>query len=176
MNKTKLYKNKTIPVLKKFNLYSKTAEKLMLMTMVHESLNFRHRRQILNDGSFGKGMGLGQVEMNTHNDVFENYLIYKEDLLDSILNYFFPQINQLDKQDFFDYELYKDFQDNLIYNDEYNLVIARLCYYRQTERLPNINDNLGLANYWKKYYNTYGKGKVEDFLEKWELYGNNDDY
>ncbi len=48
------------------------------------------------------------------------------------------------------------------------ILFARLRYRVIPSPLPEAYDLLGLANYWKKYYNTYlGAGTVQDFLDKY---------
>ena len=50
------------------------------------------------------------------------------------------------------------------------IVVARLKYYSIPVALPKSLQ--GLAEYWKKYYNTAsGSGTVEDFLIKCKIYG-----
>lgn len=49
------------------------------------------------------------------------------------------------------------------------ICMARLKYKLIPSEIPA--DKLGQAKYWKRHYNTEaGKGTVEKYLEKWELY------
>ena len=43
--------------------------------------------------------------------------------------------------------------------------MCRVHYRRVFESLPKLDDALGMATYWKKYYNTYaGKGTIDKAL------------
>jgi hypothetical protein len=49
--------------------------------------------------------------------------------------------------------------------------MTRLYYYAIQSALPNPDDVIGLANYWKKYYNTAkGKGTIEQFVSNYKKY------
>lgn len=50
-------------------------------------------------------------------------------------------------------------------------VMARLYYSNFPEMLPDANDIQGLANYWKKYWNTeLGKGYPSQFVANYSRY------
>ena len=47
--------------------------------------------------------------------------------------------------------------------------MARIHYLRVPEALPAADDVVGLAAYWKRYYNTeLGAGTVEKFVESYQ--------
>jgi hypothetical protein len=49
--------------------------------------------------------------------------------------------------------------------------MARIHYMRVPAALPKAGDVSGQANYWKQYYNTpLGKGKPQEYIEKWQHY------
>jgi len=53
-------------------------------------------------------------------------------------------------------------------NIAYQTVLVRLSLWRHTEPIPPAHDVVGLANYWKRYHNTYlGKGVVSDAVENY---------
>jgi len=60
-------------------------------------------------------------------------------------------------------------EDSLRFNIKFSIAMARVHYYRRPESLPS---NLkGMAEYWKKYYNTYlGAGTVEEFIDNYKKY------
>lgn len=155
-------------ILKEFGLYSKDASELILMTIIHESSNFKYRRQLktytetFSDESDVGGFGLGQIELNTHASTYEHQLRYKKERLKKIIKYF----NLKDYDNVIDYINNKEYKNNkklLQYNDEYNILFIRLRYIPFPEKIPS--DIEGKAKYWKKYYNTsIGKGKIEDFI------------
>lgn len=48
--------------------------------------------------------------------------------------------------------------------------MCRLLYRRIKEPLPHERDVLGMARYWKRYYNTsLGKGSVEVAMKSFEV-------
>lgn len=137
------------------NLFGKQSDnkkRLILGTMMQES-RFIHRFQF-NDGP---ARGLGQVEPDTAYDVYENYLKYRDDKLQKVMKVFDN-----------DFENRSELSKELAYNDLFNLMILRLCYYRVSEAIPTTDE--GLAYYWKKYYNTHlGKGTEKEFLHSLKL-------
>ncbi len=61
--------------------------------------------------------------------------------------------------------------DRLIYDLRYCCAIARLKLYMIPAPLPAENDIEGMADYWKKYYNSSkGKGSVKDFIANYDEY------
>ena len=64
--------------------------------------------------------------------------------------------------------------NELVVNLQFSTVIARIYYLRFPEPLPDANDIEAMAQYWKKYYNTYlGAGTVEDWVEGYKRYAIN---
>ena len=54
--------------------------------------------------------------------------------------------------------------------------IARMIYYSKLGKIDNY-DIVSQAIYWKNYYNTSkGKGTVDEYLDKWKTYVNDDLY
>ena len=66
-------------------------------------------------------MGLWQIELNTHWDVYQNFLEYREGLCDQVMSLSAP--GQI-------------LEENLTSNMQYGAAICRLCYYRAPEALP----------------------------------------
>lgn len=161
----------TIPVLKEFKFYSPTATKLVAMTANVESGLFKYTRQIgvYEYGNVG-GFGYIQMELATHNSIWENSLRYKKRLATKIIKRFFKHFKG-DLDTFFEFEVYKeDAKYNLRTNPYYQALFCRLRYARKTEPLPDYNDDVALAEYWKKHYNTEeGAGTVKHCLDLWEV-------
>ena len=158
-------------VLKKFNLYSEDAAELVLMTLIHESMDFKYRRQlktatkVYSDESDFGGFGFGQIELNTHSSLYEHQLRYKESRLIEIINYFNLSSDKV-SIDYIDDKEYLNNKTLLQYNDEYNILFVRLRYLPFAEKIPS--DLIGKAKYWKKYYNTLlGKGEINDFVNNY---------
>lgn len=124
--------------------------KLLLGTMAQESEFGKYIRQLGN----GPALGVFQMEPATFNDIVDNYLSYKPELI--------KEIKQVCNVSRFNAS---DLESNL----KLAIIFARLQYYRRPEPLPK--DLLGMANYWKKYYNTYhGKGTIGQFMTNYEIY------
>lgn len=141
------------PTLKGLNLWSGEAEDLLLGTVAQESLMGTYIKQ-LDDGP---ALGIYQMEPATYRDIWENYLKYREELVDDILEV----CGNLPVSD-------------LIGNLYYATAMARIHYLRVPEALP-IKDSLtyieDLAHYWKKFYNTgLGKGTEKEFIENYKKY------
>ena len=154
MNNTNEFRINVIrPVLEKLGRGGDAAEELLLGTAVQESLNFRYRRQMGN----GPARGYFQMEPATHNDIWDNFLKYKKDLAQKVATFLSsPDADKLHE---------------LEHNDKYAAAMARVHYMRNPYALPEAGNVEEQANYWKKHYNTIlGKGKPEEFVDKWDKY------
>jgi hypothetical protein len=140
------------PVLQEMDMWSPSAEVLLLGTCATESNLGEYIKQIK-----GPALGIYQMESTTYIDIWTNFLKYRPELVNRILkvcNY---------KEE--------PFAEELIYNLKLATIFARLQYYRQKESLPDHNNIYGLAKYYKKYYNTEnGKGSVGKFLNDYDKY------
>lgn len=122
--------------------YSLAAENLLMGIASHES-KFKYIRQV----GGGPARGFFQMEPVTEQDIWENYLRYKGDLRDKIV--------QLQGRVEFD----------LAGNLAYQVAMARVHIWRSPYPLPEHDDIEGQAKLWKVAYNTYkGKGTVEKFI------------
>jgi len=140
-----------IPTLDYMGLNSASAVNLLLGTAAQESHLGKYLHQIN-----GPALGIYQMEPDTHKDIHNNFLVYKSDLNKKILNLSFPAFSM---------------KKNLIGNLYYATAMARIHYYRVPEKLPKADDIEGLANYWKRYYNTIrGQGTIKEFIKNFEKY------
>ena len=132
--------------------FSKAASQLILGTAIHESL-LKHRRQM----GGGPARGLFQMEPATHNDIWDNYLKYRQKIAD--------QVQALKSTPG------ADGVAELEYNDNYAAAMCRVHYYRAPGALPAFDDLDKMAAYWKQYYNTSaGKGTVEKYKKDWNAH------
>lgn len=139
-----------VPTLAKLGLYSDSAVNLLLGTCAQESQMGTYLKQIN-----GPALGIYQIEPNTHDDLWDNYLKYRPELAGKVLG--------IDSRD----------NNNLIVNLSYATAIARIQYLRAPDPFPEPNNIEGLARYYKKHYNTYeGKGTVEEFINNYNRYIN----
>lgn len=137
------------PTLEETGLFSDSAINLLLGTCAQES----HMGTYLHQLGNGPAIGIFQMEPTTFNDIFENYLIYKTELCKIIRAALkCKNLNVLKPID-------------MTWNLKLATIMCRIHYLRVPKKLPEANDLAGLANYWKKYYNTkLGKGTTDEFI------------
>ncbi len=129
--------------------------RLMLGTWAAENGAF-HRKQI----GGGPARGLWQMEWQTADDIFENYLKYRiplfEELckiwIDLIITEYIPLI-------------WTDYGRHLKRYDDFACAMARVHYLRDPDPIPD--DLEGQATYWLRVYNAGGKGTVDHYLSQW---------
>ena len=137
------------PTLKEIQLYSKAAMRLLIGTALTES-----KLEYLHQVGGGPALGVYQMEPATHDDIWKNYLLFKLPLAQKMNGFNF---NYLDSK-------------QMVWNLKYATAMCRAHYLRVKAPLPDHNDISGMADYWKKHYNTEkGKGTPEDFLSKASL-------
>lgn len=139
------------PTLLHLGLFSSAAENLLVGTALQES-----RLTYVDQLAPGPGpaYGLLQMERATHDDIWENYLRFNVALRAKVELTLAPWPSD------------KLFQMHT--NNGYAFAMARVHYLRVREALPAADDVLGLARYWKRYYNTVkGKGTVDEFVENY---------
>ncbi len=133
------------------NLYSQSAEELLLLTAAQESQGGKYIRQIK-----GPALGIMQMEPKTFYDHVNHFLRYKEEL----------RINILSTCNMTWYD-----ESSLIYNLRFSIIMARIHYLRFSEMLPLHTDIHALATYYKKYYNTkLGKATVKEAIKNYKKY------
>lgn len=123
-------------------LNSPVAVELLMLTAATESHLGYYLRQ-----TSGPAQGIFQMEPFTEACIWENYLVYpsKDPLSEWARSY--------------DTAAWRI--PDLKYNLGYQIVMARLHYWRVREPLPPTTEPYNLAWYWKKHYNTVkGKGTV----------------
>lgn len=134
------------PTLSYLGHNSLAAVKLVLGTALQES-----RLTFLVQLDGGPALGLYQMEPATHDDIWENYLRYREgtDLWARL----------------FDITHTGEARE-LVGNLAYATAMCRVHYLRVPHPLPDADDLEGIAHYWKRHYNTpEGKGTVEEFVK-----------
>ena len=131
--------------LKKLNMDSEEARELIFATGKAES-GYRALEQM-----GGPAVGFFQVEPDTIQDVWDNYVFYR------------PEI----KTDLYSLGLDDgDMKHSVMGSITLQVAFARLQYRRVKDALPGVGDKKEQAKYWKKFYNTeLGRGTIEHFLE-----------
>ena len=95
------------PALMEIELWSPAAEELVLGTAIVES-----RLSFIKQIGSGPALGLWQIEPDTHRDVYDNFLEYREGLYDQVLSLSAPG---------------QTFEENLTSNMQYDAAICSLC-------------------------------------------------
>jgi hypothetical protein len=113
------------------NLYSDDVAELLLFTCANESDFGVYRVQ----GGGGPALGVFQMEPATFNDIFNNYLAYHLNLKVAV-----QQLGTV--------------PSDMINNDNFAIVMARLQYLRASGAIPSKNDIDGIWDYYKLHYNT----------------------
>ncbi len=138
------------PALRSVGLWSQEAENLVMGTAAVES-DLQYVRQ-----HGGPALGLFQMEPETHDDIWDNYLKYRpnrETMLLSVID-----AGQ------------RPLPSRMVWDLRYATLMCRLHYRRVQPPLPEADDAWALGAYWKEHYNTpKGRGTVEKFVEKYRL-------
>jgi len=134
------------PALKRINLWSLSAEQLIIGTAIQESrLKYLHQIN-------GPALGLFQCEPATHSDIWDNYITFRPNLARSI-------------ERFTTEAYHSNIHQEMVFNLFYATMICRVHYLRVPEPLPEAGDTKGQAEYWKNHYNTeLGKGTVLQYI------------
>jgi hypothetical protein len=137
-------------------LYSKNALCLVLGTCATESDMGQFRKQIK-----GRARGIFQMEKTTYDWLVtcldKNSSMQKLCVKEKLLQY-------LDVDNVPPFEEIEN-------NDSLASIFCRLRYFVSPLELPNYDNILGMAKYWKRNYNSMsGKGKLEDFTSKYLRY------
>lgn len=136
--------------LKELGKYTPDAANLILGTIAQESAYGKHRKQLGN----GPALGICQIEPETFEDCIKNYINFRHELKQKIL-----EVSGVSA-----------FSVNDLYlNDRLSICIARIKYMRDSKPIPNTIE--GYANYWKRVYNSeLGAGKPEEFIHNYQKY------
>lgn len=183
-------------VLKRYNLYSDNAVELLMLTVAIESNLGHYIKQVGN----GPALGIFQCEPNTYDWVqtktMEKYEKWANALdekckevacicLDEYLSSA-KHIRTIRKsKEWKEYWKWRKIDDQMLLvlnsdaerfdfmcNLELQILSCRLVYwFKSANPIPNHKDIEGLAEYWKKYYNSYlGAGTIEGAIEKYNKY------
>jgi len=139
--------------LQKFEHYSESAEELLMLTAAQESLLGYYIEQVK-----GPAIGIFQMEIATYDDIYKNYLAYNH-LTCMYLHNASQSVACMVNA------------DTMRFNLKYAICMARIHYLRVEEPLPKAWDWRGLAEYYKRYYNTYkGSATVEEAIDNYKKY------
>jgi len=137
------------PALQMLGLWSQVAEDLVMGTAAQES-HFAYLEQIR-----GPAIGLFQMEPNTFQDIWRNFLPGKPVITRALRSML---VNDPDPTE-------------MAWNLRFAAAMCRVHYYRKSEPLPPSSDPLLLGAYWKKHYNTiHGAGTVQEFVNNYNKF------
>ena len=147
------------PALRSVGLHSQAAENLLLGTALQES-NLFYLKQV----GGGPALGFYQMEPFTARDICYRYVALpgNKNLAHMLSVNTWPHAKvHIPYQELTELQI-----NNLLVTDlVFQTIMCRLKYHMIKEKLPKADDLPGLANYWKKYYNTeQGRGKPEEFI------------
>lgn len=139
-------------------LYSDEAKDLVLGTIAQESHFGTYIKQIK-----GPAKGIAQIEPYTHDDMWENFIRYKED----IQAYLFSITSARSRKTYEGHQLPD--ASELVWNLKYSIAMCRVFYLRRPEPIPK--DLVGQAEYYKLHYNTNrGKATVEEYIKNYRRF------
>lgn len=139
--------------------HSEDAVELLMMTACAESDCGRYLQQIK-----GIALGIFQVEINTMNDIYKNWINFRGDTEDNIPDDIADKIFAVTG-------IYKPNNLALEGNIIYGAILARITYLRAPGKLPKKHDVNGMADYYVKWFNRGGKAKADVAMAKYRHYG-----
>lgn len=137
------------PALQDMRLHSQAAEDLVVGTAAQES-----RLAYLKQSPTGPALGVFQIEPATYRDYWQNYLRRRRALRERILR----DVGATRQPP----------PEKLITDLRFAAIMCRVHYLRIRAPLPDAGDVRGMAEYWKRYYNTHlGAGEVAHFVRSY---------
>lgn len=123
------------PALQDLVMWSEAAEELLIFTCAVESDGGTYLKQI-----HGPALGIYQMEPETYNDIWQNFLAYKAGILMKFLyNFNAPKMPD---------------EERLIWDLRFATAITRIHYLRVNAALPAHDDINSIYDYYKAHYNT----------------------
>lgn len=137
------------PTLELIGLGGTAREELMLGTCLQESGCGYYLHQLGN----GPAIGPDEMETATHDDLWINFLKFRQDLAARIESLIIPGIPR---------------PPQMAGNLYYAFAMASLPYYRSPAPLPPTGDLAGQASFYKAVYNTAkGAATAQQYIANW---------
>jgi hypothetical protein len=134
------------------SFYSEAAVELLMLTAAQETHLGKYLWQIR-----GPALGVFQMEPNTYHDIWSNYIMYRQPLLNAL--------NDMWGASGINWEL------RMKADLAYQIVMSRIFYLRIPAALPAKDEPTAIAHYWKRYYNTMlGRGTTEEAFKNYNKY------
>lgn len=132
------------PALTTLGLYNSSACRLIIGTGLMES-DYQYIAQV-----GGPALGPFQMEPETADDIWDNYLAFNDNLKSSMTSLMVAAADRVSQ---------------LAWNWQYAAAMCRIKYLRSPLPLPQSNDLIGMAAIWKQVYNTdQGAGDSQVFI------------
>ena len=150
------------PTLQAMNMWSESAEELLIGTAAQESLLGHFIKQV----GGGPAVSIYQIEPATASDIVHRYLNMRRGL-DKQFQSAFQLVNssQID----WEHISIDQVELKLISDLRFATAIARLRYWMVPETLPAAGDLSGMATYWKKHFNTVlGAGTEAEYIHNYQ--------
>ena len=129
------------------DMYSPEAAQLVYRTGMAES----GYRALRGSTKGNPAIGFWQVEPATIDDCWDNFIMFRQELLQKVLHLGF----HID-----DREL------SVLGSLALQIAFCRIKYWRYPKKLPKLNDIGAQAKYWKDCYNSkLGRGTLKHFME-----------
>ena len=148
------------PTLQFMGMWTQVGEDLVTGTAIQES-----KATYLHQLGAGPALGIFQMEVATHDDCWTNFINFRSDIKDKLVQLVMNGGNcpmfQIPAQ---------EMTGNLFYA----AAMCRIRYKRAPAGFPQPGDIQGLADYWKQWYNTpQGAGTADEFLNNYNQFNQN---
>jgi hypothetical protein len=135
------------------NFNTPNAVELLMLTAAQESHLGRYLRQVR-----GPALGIFQMEPATMEDLFNNYIVFNDAIHD---------IHQYYTQGMHEGNFVQRAKGDLVFQ----IIMARINYYRKPGALPEPSDEYAMARYYKRHWNTVlGAATVEEAVKNYRRY------
>ncbi len=142
------------PALKRMGYHSPEAEELLLLTAAQES----NMGQYIHQLGRGPACGIFQMEPRTYSDVIKWLKERRQQIYITLKDFQLPGIFDQPAQ-------------QMCGNLYYAAGMARAYYLRIPDPLPDAGDVPGMANYYKRYWNTHlGAATVDQAISNYKKY------
>lgn len=140
------------PALEYIGLYSADAVELLVFTCAVESAGGTYLKQIK-----GPALGIYQMELETYNDLWQNYITENSSLLTRLVtNFHCTRVPD---------------EERLIYDLRYASAMTRIFYARIPSPLPSHTDLNAIWKYYKQHYNTKeGKATAASSIQAYQTF------
>ncbi len=130
------------------SFYSENAVEILMLTAAQETLMGKYLWQVK-----GPALGIFQMEPNTFNDIWMNFIGHRTNLQDALSDW---------RAEGAPWTL------RMKADLAYQIVMARIFYLRISAPLPPGSDVRAMAEYYKKYWNTHlGAATVDEAMHNY---------